>query len=206
MDLEFMKDLMGDSYKEGITLDEVKTFMSGKKFADLSTGNYVDKNKYTNELNSLQGQLSDAQTQLKNKMTDDERHEQAQKDKDAEIEKLKQLLSANTITGNKNMVIGELTNSRDILGIDSSDKEFQSFVDNITVEDSDKSNNVAKYVSKIVKSAYEKGKQDAVKDAMGDFGKGKGKSNPDGKDEIGSMGKRLAEQNKPSGEKFDYFK
>lgn len=41
---------------------------------------------------------------------------------------------------------------------------------------------------------------------MGDFGKGKGKSNPDGKETIGSMGKRLAEQNKPSGEKFDYFK
>lgn len=206
MDFEFMKDLMGDSYKDGITLDEVKTFMSGKKFADLSTGNYVDKNKYTNEVTSLQGQLTDAQTQLKNKMTDDEKIVQAQKDKDAEIEKLKQLLYANTITGNKNIVINELTNSRDILGIDSGDKDFQTFVDNITVEDSDKSNNVAKYVSKIVKNAYEKGKQDAVKDAMGDFGKGKGKSNPDGKETIGSMGKRLAEQNKPSGEKFDYFK
>lgn len=206
MDFEFMKDLMGDSYKEGITLDEVKTFMSGKKFADLSTGNYVDKNKYTNEINSLQGQLTDAQTQLKNKMTDDEKIVQAQKDKDAEIEKLKQLLSANTITGNKNMVVSELTNSRDILGIDSSDKDFQTFVDNITVEDSDKSNTVAKYVSKIVKDAYEKGKQDAVKDAMGNFGKGKGKSGSDEKDEIGSIGKRLAEQNKPNGERFDYFK
>lgn len=206
MDFEFMKDLMGDSYKDGITLDEVKTFMSGKKFADLSTGNYVDKNKYTNEVNSLQGQLTDAQTQLKNKMTDDEKIVQAQKDKDAEIEKLKQLLSANTITGNKNMVVSELTNSRDILGIDSSDKDFQTFVDNITVEDSDKSNNVAKYVSKIVKDAYDKGKQDAVKDAMGNFGKGKGKGGSDEKDEIGSIGKRLAEQNKPNGEKFDYFK
>lgn len=206
MDFEFMKDLMGDSYKDGITLDEVKTFMSGKKFADLSTGNYVDKNKYTNEVNSLQGQLTDAQTQLKNKMTDDEKIVQAQKDKDAEIEKLKQLLSANTITGNKNMVVSELTNSRDILGIDSSDKDFQTFVDNITVEDSDKSNNVAKYVSKIVKDAYDKGKQDAVKDAMGNFGKGKGKSGSDEKDEIGSIGKRLAEQNKPNGERFDYFK
>lgn len=79
MDFEFMKDLMGDSYKDGITLDEVKTFMSGKKFADLSTGNYVDKNKYTNEVTSLQGQLTDAQTQLKNKMTDDEKIVQAQK-------------------------------------------------------------------------------------------------------------------------------
>ena len=115
MDLEFMKDLMGDSYKEGITLDEVKEFMSGKKFADLSTGNYVDTGKYNNEINSLNNKLTDAQNQLNAKLTDEERNAQAQKDKDAEIENLKKLLSANTIAGNKNVVISEMASSRDIL-------------------------------------------------------------------------------------------
>ena len=182
MDLEFMKDLMGDSYKEGITLDEVKEFMSGKKFADLSTGNYVDKGKYNNEINSLNNKLT------------------------AEIENLKKLLSANTIAGNKNVVISEMASSRDILGIDVADKDFQAFVDNITVEDGNKSTTVAKYVAKIVKDSYEKGKKDATKDAMGAFGRSSGKGSSDGKEEIGAMGKRLAEQNKPKGEKFDYFK
>ena len=195
MDLEFMKDLMGDSYKEGITLDEVKEFMNGKKFADLSTANYVDKGKYTNEINSLNS-----------KLTDEERNTQAQKEKDAEIENLKKLLRANTISGNKNVVISEMASSRDILGIDVANKDFQAFVDNITVEDGDKSTTVAKYVAKIVKDAYEKGKKDATKDAMGDLGRSSGKGSSDGKDEIGAMGKRLAEQNKPKGEKFDYFK
>ena len=41
---------------------------------------------------------------------------------------------------------------------------------------------------------------------MGAFGRSSGKGSSDGKDEIGAMGKRLAEQNKPKGEKFDYFK
>lgn len=206
MDLEFMKDLMGDSYKEGITLDEVKEFMSGRKFADLSTGNYVDKGKYNNEINSLNNKLTDAQNQLNAKLTDEERNAQAQKDKDAEIENLKKLLSANKIAGNKNVVISEMASSRDILGIDVADKDFQAFVDNITVEDGNKSTTVAKYVAKIVKDSYEKGKKDATKDAMGAFGRSSGKGSSDGKDEIGAMGKRLAEQNKPKGEKFDYFK
>lgn len=206
MNLEFMKDLMGDSYKEGITLDEVKEFMNGKKFADLSTGNYVDKGKYETAVNSLNAKLTDTQSQLNAKLTDEEKNTQAQKDKDAEIEKLKALLSANTISGNKNVVISEMTASRDILGIDVTDKDFQSFVDNITVEDSAKSTSVAKYVAKIVKDSYEKGKKDATKDAMGVFGKSSAKSGSDGKDEIGAMGKRLAEQNKPKGETFNYFK
>lgn len=206
MDLEFMKDLMGDSYKDGITLDEVKEFMNGKKFADLSTGNYVDKNKYTNEINSLNNKLTDTQNQLNAKLTDDERNTQAQRDKDAEIENLKKLLRANTISGNKNVVISEMASSRDILGIDVTDRDFQTFVDNITVEDGDKSTTIARYVAKIVKDSYEKGKKDATKDAMGEFGKSSGKGSSDGKDEIGSMGKRLAEQNKPKGEKYNYFK
>lgn len=206
MDLEFMKDLMGDSYKDGITLDEVKEFMNGKKFADLSTGNYVDKNKYINEINSLNNKLTDTQNQLNAKLTDDERNTQAQKDKDAEIENLKKLLRANTISGNKNVVISEMTSSRDILGIDVTDRDFQTFVDNITTEDGDKSTTIARYVAKIVKDSYEKGKKDATKDAMGEFGKSSGKGSSDGKDEIGSMGKRLAEQNKPKGEKYNYFK
>ena len=206
MDLEFMKDLMGDSYKDGITLDEVKEFMNGKKFADLSTGNYVDKNEYTNEINSLNNKLTDTQNQLNAKLTDDERNTQAQKDKDAEIENLKKLLRANTISGNKNVVISEMTSSRDILGIDVTDRDFQTFVDNITIEDGNKSTTIARYVAKIVKDSYEKGKKDATKDAMGEFGKSSGKGSSDGKDEIGSMGKRLAEQNKPKGEKYNYFK
>ena len=154
MDLEFMKDLMGDSYKEGITLDEVKEFMSGKKFADLSTGNYVDKGKYTNEINSLNSKLTDTQNQLNAKLTDEEKNTQAQKDKDAEIENLKKLLRANTISGNKNVVISEMASSRDILGIDVADKDFQAFVDNITVEDGDKSTTVVSWNKDIKKSSF----------------------------------------------------
>ena len=39
MDWEFMKDLMGDSYKEGITLDEVKEIESSMDDYDIKVDN-----------------------------------------------------------------------------------------------------------------------------------------------------------------------
>ena len=202
-----LKEMLGDAYKEGMTFEEVSNFFEGKKFADLSTGNYVDKNKYESEVNSLKTQLSEKDTALKNKMSDAEKVQLAQKEKDAEIEKLKAMLTNNTISGNKNTVNGITLSAREILGLDANDESYVSFVDNITTEDTTKSSNIATYVSKLVKDAYEKGKKDATKEDMSNLGKGKGndngQSNP--KDELGEFGKKLASMSAPK-EKFDYFK
>lgn len=202
-----LKEMLGDAYKEGMTFEEVSNFFEGKKFADLSTGNYVDKNKYESEVNSLKTQLSEKDTALKNKMSDDEKAKLAQQEKDAEIERLKTMLTNNTISGNKNTVNGITLSAREILGLDANDESYISFVNNITTEDTTKSSNIATYVSKLVKDAYEKGKKDATKEDMSNLGKGKGndngQSNP--KDELGEFGKKLANMSAPK-EKFDYFK
>lgn len=203
-----LKEMLGDAYKDGMTFEEVSNFFEGKKFADLSTGNYVDKNKYENEVNSLKTQLSAKDEELKSKLNDDEKNALNQKEKDAEIERLKSLLMDNTINGNKNVVNSITLPVRDTLGLDASDDNFVSFVDNITTEDSTKSTNIATYVTKLVKDAYEKGKKDAMKDNMGDFGKGKGDGGkePDDKDKLGEFGKTLAAQNTSNRRDFDYFK
>ena len=202
-----LKEVLGDAYKEGMTFEEVSNFFEGKKFADLSTGNYVDKNKYESEVNSLKTQLSEKDTALKNRMSDDEKIKLAQQEKDAEIERLKTMLTNIAITGNKNTVNGITLSAREILGLDANDENYVSFVNNITTEDDTKSANIATYVAKLVKDAYEKGKKDATKDDMGNLGKGKGndngQSNP--KDELGEFGKKLASMSAPK-EKFDYFK
>ena len=202
-----LKELLGDAYKEGMTFEEVSNFFEGKKFADLSTGNYVDKNKYESEVNSLKTQLSEKDTALKNRMSDDEKIKLAQQEKDAEIEKLKTMLTNTAITGNKNTVNGITLSAREILGLDANDENYVSFVDNITTEDDTKSTSIATYVTKLVKDAYEKGKKDATKDDMGSMGKGKGNDNGqnDPKDELGEFGKKLASMSAPK-EKFDYFK
>lgn len=37
---------MGSAYREGITIEEVNTFLGSGKFVNLNDGNYVDKDKY----------------------------------------------------------------------------------------------------------------------------------------------------------------
>lgn len=202
-----LQALMGDSYKEGMTLDDVNAFFKGKKFADLSTGQYVDKSKYDNQVNSLTSKLNAKEQELNAKLTDDEKNAKTSKEQADRIAELEKLLKENTISGNKNVANSCLQSSRDILGIQSTDKDFNSFVDNITTEDGTKTNDIANYVSKVIKDAYEKGKQDATKDAMGDFGKQKGQSTGgNGSNAIEDLGKRLANAKKGAKETYDYFK
>lgn len=200
-----LQEMLGDSYKEGMTFDEVATFFEGKNFADLSTGAYVDKNKYDNQVNNLTKQLNDTKNQLNEKLTDEEKSAKASQQQADRIVELENLLKENTVASNKSLVNNIMTNSRDILGLDANDKEYAAFVDNITTEDGTITTNVANYISKIVKDSYEKGKQDALKDEMGNFGKNKGQGSSTGTKEIGKLGKELASKNAKK-EQFDYFK
>lgn len=204
---EELKALLGDSYKEDMTLEDVNAFFKGKKFADLSTGKYVDKDKFDTQVNSLNAKLNEKEQELNAKLTDDEKNAQASKEQAKRIQELEKMLKENTISGNKNVVNSVLQGSRDILGIQATDNDFVSFVDNITTEDSEKTNKIANYISEIIKKSYEKGKQDATKDAMGDFGKNKGQgSDSKGSSEINDLGKRLATAKKGKNEEYDYFK
>lgn len=200
-----LQEMLGDSYKEGMTFDEVANFFEGKNFADLSTGAYVDKNKFDNQVNSLTKQLNETKNQLNAKLTDDEKNAQASQQQADRIKELEKMLKDNTIASNKNLVNNTLTNARDTLGLDANDKEYISFVDNITGEDSTKTTSVANYISKLVNDSYEKGKQDALKDEMGNFGKNKGQGANSGEKVVGQLGKELASKNAKK-EKFDYFK
>lgn len=199
-----LQKLMGDSYKEGLTVEDITNFMKGKNFADLSQGGYVDVNKYNSEVANLNRQLTEKDNSLKAKMTDDEKALADVKAKDDEIARLTKLLSDNTITTNKSVANSSLVEGLGILGVKSDDKDLSSFIENITTEDASKTTSIAQYVNKLIKDAYEKGKKDSVKDAMGNFGKQNGGSGKTGESEIGKLGKELAKQNANT-KKFDYF-
>lgn len=203
--MDELQRLMGDSYREGLTVEDITNFMKGKRFADLSTGNYVDVNKYNSDIADLNKQITDKDNSLKAKMTDDEKALADVKAKDDEIARLTKLLSDNTITTNKSVANSSLTESIGILGIKSDDKDLSTFIDNIVTEDCNKTTSIAQYVNKLIKDAYEKGKKDSTKDAMGNFGKQKGGSTDTDNQEIGKLGKELA-QASVNNKKFDYFK
>ena len=205
--MDELQALMGDSYKEGMTAEEIGAFFKGKKFADLSTGNYVDKSKYDNQINNLNSKLSAKEKELNDRLSDEEKNARASQEQATRIEELEKLLKENTISGNKNVVNSILQGSRDILGIQSTDKDFTAFVDNITTDDSNKSSEIANYLVKVIKDAYDKGKQDATKDAMGDFGRQKSQSQSgDGSDKITDLAKRLANAKQVETKNDIYFK
>lgn len=210
--MDELQKLMGDSYKEGLTVEDITNFMKGKNFADLSQGGYVDANKYNSDIAKLNKTITDKDnaikakdSELKSKMSEDELAQTAAKEKDDEIQRLTALLSANTITTNKSVANSSMVEGLTLLDVKSDDKDFVSFIDNITTEDSDKTNSIAKYVNKLVKDAYEKGKKDSTKNAMGEFGRQKGSSDNNGK-EIGALGKALAQKSVGNKSDFDYFK
>lgn len=203
--MDELQKLMGDSYKEGLTVEDITNFMKGKKFADLSQGSYVDINKYNDDVKDLKEQLDEKEKDLKAKMSAEELDQAAQKAKDDEIERLKAMLSANTLNSNKSIANSSLVEGLNLLGIKDGDDKVKSFVDNITTEDTEKTSSIAKYVNQLIKDAYEKGKKDSTKNAMGEFGKQKG-SSENGNKEIGALGKELAQKHVSNKTDFDYFK
>lgn len=204
---ENLKDLLGEAYHEGITAEEVNNFFAGKNFADLSTGMYVDKNKYDRDIQSLNTTITEKQNALNAKLTDAEK-ESAQREQDKkEIERLTQLLQQNTLTSNKNLALGKTATIKSILGLKDDDKDFTSFINLIVSDNGDKTNSIASYVAKITNDAYEKGKKDALKDSMGKFGNTKKSDGTGSKDDdVNNIGAQLAKRNMNKKETVDYFK
>lgn len=197
MDLE---ELLGDAYKEGMTFDEVKAALSGKKLADLSSGNYINKDMATKEKtdlqNSLNQQIEDLQNQLNAKLTDDEKNAKANEAKDKEIERLQNIIKQNNISANKANILVSTSDIRAKIGIKEDDSDFNSFVDLITLEDVKNNNTVSNYLVKILNDAYEKGVKDTTKAQIG-----KNNSLQTGKDENvdddeNNIGARLGKKNK----------
>lgn len=165
-----IQELLGTDYKEGMTVDEINTALQGKKIADLSTGDYVRKDfadatqkTKTQELNK---QIEDLKNQLSSKLTDEEKRAKEVEDKDKKIEELTQLIKQRVFSANKSVLVASTSEMRDKIGIKSDDKEFDEFLDSITLEDENKNATVSSYLGKLLKNAYEQGQKDAKKEQI----------------------------------------
>lgn len=203
MEFENLKNVLGEAYHEGITAEEVNNFFAGKSFADLSTGQYVDKNKYERDIQTLNATITEKQNALNAKLTDDEKRQAAANADKAEIARLQKLLQENSINSNKDLAIGTMSSVKSLLELKDDDNEYNTFIDTIVSEDRGKTNLIATYISKITKDAYEKGKKDATKDAMGEFGKDVKGGNSSKKET--NLGAELAKNSMKKPQSVDYF-
>lgn len=203
MDLQTM---LGDAFREDMTIDDINTALSGKKFADLSTGAYVDKNKYEADINAMKSEVQKKAEELHQKMSDDEKKLAAEAEKDDYIKKLEQTIKEQTLDTNRSKAETFTTDVRTILELKDDDNSYKEFINVISNIENGKSSDVATYVNKLVKESYEKGKKDATKDNLGNFSNGVGKQGSDKKDEIGAFGKSLAQSTTPTVDPDLYFK
>lgn len=189
-----LQTLMGESYKEGITIDEINAFLSDKKFADLSTGAYVDKNKYEADVKAKNDEIKQYKETIKSKMSDDEQKLEAEREKDQLIESLKQQIIASNIQNAKSSAESILAETKSLLGIKDDDKAYGAFVDSISSDNLENTKTLAKYIGKLVHDSYEKGKKDFAKDSLGKFSNGVDTSSSnDGK--VLALGTELAKLN-----------
>lgn len=195
-----LQELLGDAYKEDMTLDEVQNALKGKNLVDLSTGNYVDANKHNREIQELQNKLND---ELKKSKESNSKANAQNNENQGVINELQEQLKALKLENNRSNATANISEAKSLLGIKDDDTEYTGFIDNVSGLEKDISTGIVAYFNKQVKAAYEKGKQDGVKNGLGEMGKQKGSSEQGAKSE--NFGKQLAEKMNVSGSDFSYF-
>lgn len=188
-----LKELMGDSYKEDITKEEVQDFF---KKQVLATGEYTNSGKAKAEQKELNDKIADLQSQLESKMSDDDKKKKADEDTKKMIEDLQKQLSESKASLSKSNALSSLAEAKIKAGIKDGDKEYDEFISSISFEDNDKTDKISKYVSEIVSKAYEAGKNEAIKNKLGKIGSFKADGDDSEGEEKGSFGKKLAQATK----------
>lgn len=186
---EVLKEIMGDSYKEGMSKDDVQNFF---KKQVLSSGDYTNSGKANAEKKELNDKIAELQAELEAKMSDDDKKKKADADMQNMIKKLQKELSESKSNQSKMSAISKLAEAKISAGIKDGDTEFDEFVTEISFEDETKTDKISNYVSKLVKSAYEAGKKTFEKNELGKMGAFKAGSDGSSEDK-GAFGKELAQ-------------
>ena len=189
---EELKQLMGDSYHEGMTGAEVQEYF---KKSLLESGNYVNKEASDASIAKLQKELADKNNQIKAKMTDDEKKNAEINQQLAEFEELKKKYKEQTINSNKYQAQGLTASVKEKAKIKDDDKEFDEFLTSISSEDGEKTAKISKYIAKIVNAAYENGKAEMTKEKMAKMGSFKKDSETDDNGKNVDWAKELAKSN-----------
>ena len=188
-----LQNLLGDAYHEGMTFDEINAALDGKKFADLSTGAYVDKNKYDADIKAKDNELQKKAQELSAKMTAEEKAQAKDAEKDALIESLKKQILDSNVYNSKTTAESIMSKSKSILGIADGDTAYDSFIGSISSDNLDHTKTLATYINKLVQDSYNKGKDDALKNNLGNFSKNVNTASTSDNGQVNNYGKQLAQ-------------
>lgn len=195
-----LKELLGDAYKEGISIEEIESALQGKRYVDTAKGEYIPKDKFLDTEKKLKEALKEKELlAAKQKGTSDD----LEAEKKEYLEKIAQLQHE----VNKSKIEGVLK------GAGLAEDDYKDFIDAFIGEDMEASETRAKsFVSALTKKT-ESAKKDAEAALKAQYLKD-GVRLPDvggGQPGEGALGKALAESAKQGGDKAiteakDYYK
>jgi len=190
-----LKDLLGSNYHDDMTFEEISNALSSMKLADLSTGAYVDKNKYEADIKARDTEIKQKSQALNEKMTAEEKAQAEEAKKDALIEELRKQILDSNIYNSKSTAESILAGSKNILGIEDGDDAYNNFIGSISTDNLDNTRTVATYINKLIQDSYTKGKDDASKNNLGNFSKGVNTTASEDGKAIENYGAQLAKLN-----------
>lgn len=188
-----LQSILGADFKEGMSIDEINSALSNKNLADLSTGKYANKEMTDAKEKQLNEQIKGLKSQLNSKLTDDEKAAKDLKEKDEQIAKLEEKIKQSIRSQNKSKLIASTAEMIDKLEIKADDKDFNSFIDLITLEDDTNSTTVSSYLGNLLKLAYQKGQETKTKEQIANASTFQTNGN-DSKEPI-NIGEKIAKQN-----------
>lgn len=198
-----LEDILGEAYTEGMSIDDINAALADKKLVDLSSGNYVDKNKYQSKIKELQDTIDKQNEDINNRMTEEEKKNNAQLENQKKFDALQKLCDEQRLELNKMRVASHTRSVQDLLEIKDTDDEYNNFVSAVSKNDNESAENIASYIEKIAKAAYEKGKKESVRKGMSDMGKQNGNGSESGKNILGTeLAKTVIDKKSQS---YSYF-
>lgn len=162
-----LSELLGSDFREGMTADEVTSVFKDRF---LASGNYELKEKVDAERRASAQKISELNSKLQGSLSDEEIKAQEREALEARIKELEEKNRLSIIDTSRLKAEGTLAETKVLLGVEGTDKEYKKFLDNISSEDGSKTESMARYINKLVKDAYEKGKADSVKKDLGKMG------------------------------------
>ena len=162
-----LEEIMGSSYRADMTADEVVAHFKNQV---LSTGEYVSKAKVDADKADSAKQIADLQNKLNGNLTDEEKKAKEIEDLLAKVAALEESGRLSKVETAKLKAQSALAEARVTLDIKEDDKEYKTFMENISGEDTAKTESISKYINKLVKDAYEKGKSESTKKNLGAMG------------------------------------
>lgn len=123
--MDYLKQLMGSAYHEGLTIEEVNSFLANGKWVNLKDGNYVDKDKYAKleaEKNSVKTQLDELTEKTKDYDTLKTENETYKVEK-ADSDLVKKLASLGINEKHFKYVKGDINDKTLVLGDDDASNQ-----------------------------------------------------------------------------------